>query len=59
MAKNTKEITRAIQELSELTNKSSWSKRDTSRNAFLLSAISVMKQDPEVTLLDMEQENFN
>jgi HK97 family phage major capsid protein len=59
MAKNTKELSAAIQELSALTNKASWTKRDEKRNAFLLSAISVMKSDPDVFLLDLEQDNFN
>lgn len=59
MAKNTKELSAAIQELSALTSKTQWTKRDEKRNAFLLSAISVMKQDPDVFLLDLEQDNFN
>jgi HK97 family phage major capsid protein len=57
--KNTKEISAAIQELSALTNKAQWTKRDEKRHAFLLSAVSVMKADPDVTLLDLERNQFN
>jgi HK97 family phage major capsid protein len=57
--KNHREISAALQELSALTNKPSWSKREERRHAFLLSAISVMKSNGEVSLLDLERDEFN
>jgi len=57
--RNTKDLTLLLQELSALTSKPRWDKRDEKRNAFLLSAVSVLKSDPNVTLQELEQDNFN
>src|ERR1700752_4304914 len=59
MALNSNDMIAVLSELSALTSKPKWEKRDVARNAFLLAAVSAMKNDPNVTLQQMEQDNFN
>ena len=54
---NTRELSVLIQEASTLSNKPNWSKQDERRNAWLLSAISAVKNG--ATLQEVDQERLN
>lgn len=54
---DTKGMSLLLAEASELSNKELWTKRDERRNAYLLSAVSAMKNG--VSLRELDQEHLN
>jgi HK97 family phage major capsid protein len=55
MKVNTGELTLLLQEASELSSKQNWSKSDERRNAYLLAAISAVKNGVSLTELDQTE----
>jgi HK97 family phage major capsid protein len=59
MKTNERELRALMIEAAELASKTDWTKQDEKRNAWLLSTISVMKSNPNLTLTDIGRDEVN